>query len=61
MKNRDIKDIKAFKNAISQDLHLTKERLYTKYAFMAGFCGLTMKEAAVIIYALKSKQRVKNV
>ena len=58
MKNartKDIKDIKGFENAISQDLHLTKQRLYIKYAFMAGFCGLTMKEAAVIIADLKSK------
>lgn len=49
------KAIKEFSNAISSDLHLTKEQLYTKYALMAGFCGLTMKEAASVIVSLKSK------
>lgn len=43
------KAIKEFSNAISSDLHLTKEQLYTKYALMAGFCGLTMKLAIAFI------------
>lgn len=54
-----------FANAISNDLHLSKEHLYTKYAFMAGYCGLTLKQAASVIVYFKSKRKnkigVKNV